>query len=113
MCEEVEHVEEALSDVHGMMKERGAEGWQAEWTATVQQVLASNAGWAWAGFWNMVEHNLRSQPCQASLRPSLAYISAQLLPCVADFSNRHDYPLLSQATRVAAANCKLLLKGST
>lgn len=64
MCEEADHVEEALCDVKAMMMKQPK--WQVEWTATVQQVLASNAGWAWEQFWAMVEHNLQSPSCPVS-----------------------------------------------
>jgi hypothetical protein len=61
---EIDHVEEALCDVKVMMKKKP--NWQVEWTATVQQVLASNAGWGWEQFWEMVSHNLRLPSCAVS-----------------------------------------------
>jgi hypothetical protein len=69
MCEEVEAVETALEDVCSMIKEGHKQGtldWQVEWTATVQKVMATNAGWAWHGFWTMVERNLVRPACQVS-----------------------------------------------
>lgn len=66
MCEEVENVEEALSDVKEMMESQHPKEWQQEWTDTVQQVLETNSGWAWLGFWQMVEYNLGCPPCPVS-----------------------------------------------
>lgn len=62
---QVEDVEEALSDVQEMMRTAASDGssssgedWHVEWTATVQRIAEQDAGWAWAGFWDMVERNL-------------------------------------------------------
>jgi hypothetical protein len=71
MCEEVTHVEQALSDVKEMIQEQYRQSddeldWQTEWTEAVQKVLRTNSGWDWQDFWEMVEHNLRHPPCAVS-----------------------------------------------
>ncbi|KAK0562638.1 hypothetical protein OC844_002612 [Tilletia horrida] len=73
MVEEVEDVEASLEDVRSMLQERdistslsSSPDWQREWVGIVQQVARQDAGWAWEGFWDMVEHNLRSPPTEVS-----------------------------------------------
>lgn len=68
MCEEVTKTEEAIWDVQKMMQESNPLNWQIEWTQTVQNIVAANAGWAWEGFWSMVLHNLEIPPCDVSDR---------------------------------------------
>ncbi|KAK0530401.1 hypothetical protein OC834_003333 [Tilletia horrida] len=84
MVEEVEDVEASLEDVRSMLQERdistsvsSSPDWQREWVGIVQQVARQDAGWAWEGFWDMVEHNLRSPPTEVST--PLAYAGTELL----------------------------------
>ena len=68
ICEEVKKTEEAISDVQEMMQTSNPFEWQTEWTETVQNIVAANAGWAWKGFWSMILHNLENPPCEVSDR---------------------------------------------
>ena len=72
ICEEMRNVEEALSDVRDMIRDSHQgrskpneehEAWQYEWYRTVQQIATTNSGWAWQGFWGMVERNLYKPAC--------------------------------------------------
>ncbi|KAK0541036.1 hypothetical protein OC835_000356 [Tilletia horrida] len=73
LLDKVEDVEASLEDVRSMLQERdistslsSSPDWQREWVGIVQQVARQDAGWAWEGFWDMVEHNLRSPPTEVS-----------------------------------------------
>lgn len=86
MCDEIALVETSLSDVQEMMAQ-GEPDWRFEWVATVQTVLATNSGWGWQAFWQMVKHNLCSPSCAVSVPSS---VSASSLPLLLIFSS-HPY----------------------
>ena len=61
MEDESDDVAAALSDVRELLQAQNA--WEYEFTRITQQVVEQDAGWAWAGFWRMVLHNLQRPPC--------------------------------------------------
>lgn len=69
MNQEIEQVEEALIDVKEMIKANNTttSDWMLEWTQTVQQILITNSGWGWEGFWEMIEYNLYHPACPVSV----------------------------------------------
>ncbi|KAK0557711.1 hypothetical protein OC846_000278 [Tilletia horrida] len=64
MVEEVEDVSSSLEDVRMMLETGGDKTWQVEWVKIVQDVARQDAGWAWEGFFNMVELNLTVPPAE-------------------------------------------------
>lgn len=69
MLTQMDDVAAALDDVRDMLKSQSMDAsWQAEFAAIVQDVVKEDAGWAWEGFWRMVEHNLEHPACDESCR---------------------------------------------
>ncbi|PWZ02669.1 Clavaminate synthase-like protein [Testicularia cyperi] len=117
---EVRHVEDSLEDVRQMLREAAdsrrldeisnSSDWQREFAALVQDLAIKDAGWAWLGFWNMIERNLRSPPTQPHLRPSEKWVRDRLLPLVLDFQAQSGTTHLATDIVEAATRCQVLLE---
>ena len=94
---QMEDVAAALDDVRDMLKSQSRDAsWQAEFTAIVQDVVKEDAGWAWDGFWRMVEHNLMHPACRDECRASnTAPLVRSLLK---RFAARPEMPWLDTST---------------
>ncbi len=119
MKDEVIDVEQSLSDVQEMIRDawkqqhgnEKTDGWRDEWVETVQRVVEQDMGWAWAGFWEMVEINLREPACPQALRPSgRVFLRPRLRQVVDDFLARDDVTQLPEV-RAAAQRCRSMLDG--
>jgi hypothetical protein len=64
-----ESIADVLPDIKARLGdavlEDGTRGWEAEWAAEVDGLLARDAGWGWEGFWGCVRDNLEvsAEPC--------------------------------------------------
>ncbi|KAL9940190.1 hypothetical protein V8E36_000895 [Tilletia maclaganii] len=104
MIEEVEDVQLSLEDVRVMLSsapastvtqvENGADDWRREWVAIVQNVAREDAGWAWHGFWTMVEHNLEQPPTEARFRPTDTEVRRLVQGLLTRFQTRPEAPWL-------------------
>ncbi len=115
IVEELEHVEESLCDVRDMLSdnhEGEEDGWKREFYELVQDVAVKDAGWAWAGFWDMILHNLQHPATRerGDLRPGDGWVSKRLLPLVDDFVQRDDARWLDGGILNTAVRCKTLLE---
>ena len=115
---ELAHVEESLCDVRDMLASApptathgaGNDAWKREFYALVQDVAVQDAGWAWAGFWNMVLRNLEHPATSEELRPPDEWVQQRLLPLVEDFETREDAEWLDPKIGQTAQRCKVLLQ---
>ena len=110
IVDELRHVEHSLCDVKEMLSEAGRDEWKAEFYALVQDVAVKDAGWAWAGFWDMVLHNLQSPATTESLRPKDSWMRDRLTPLLNDFLQRQDARWLDAKIRETAEKCRALLQ---
>ncbi|TKY90582.1 hypothetical protein EX895_000580 [Sporisorium graminicola] len=111
IVDELQHVENSLCDVRDMLSASGeGEGWKREFYAVVQDVAVQDAGWAWAGFWEMILHNLTHPATKAELKPADAWVRERLLPLVRDFERREDAKWLDEGIRQTAEKCRRLLE---
>ena len=104
---EVEDVQSSLEDVRDMLSSQ--DGWQKEWTAIVQNIATQDAGWAWKGFWEMVERNSRNPAAEAGLRPSTEFTHGQVQPLITDFATRPEFEWLESEVCECVQRCKQLL----
>ena len=104
MEQETDDVAEALSDVRAMLQETD-EAWRTEFTRTVQFVVQQDSGWAWDGFWRMVQRNLVHASCTPDLHPPDAFIHERVRALHARFTQRPEYPSLDAGVAQAAAAC--------
>lgn len=111
MEEETDDVTESLSDVRAMLPDQS----QREFTAIVQHVVEQDAGWAWAGFWEMVHRNLVSPSCevrtsnQSHLRPPDAEVHARIRALLGRFEHRPEYPWLDERVHKAVKDCHAVI----
>ncbi|CDW99799.1 hypothetical protein [Sporisorium scitamineum] len=113
IVDELSHVEDSLCDVREMLSSGEGEGWKREFYALVQDVAIKDAGWAWAGFWHMVRHNLIHPACRVGLRPVDEWMSERLLPLIRDFEGREDGKWLDAGIRETVKKCRELLEGNS
>ncbi|KAJ9476806.1 JmjC domain-containing protein [Pseudozyma hubeiensis] len=109
IVQELDHVEQSLDDVKDMLRANDGQEWKQEFYALVQDVAVKDAGWAWDGFWKMVERNLVSPAAGKGSRPDDGWIRERLLPLAEDFELREDAKWLEGGIRETAQRCKLLL----
>lgn len=109
---ELAHVQDSLCDVRDMLAIHSPNNCNREFYALVQDVAIKDAGWAWAGFWSMLLHNLRSPATGArkDLRPSPAWLKQRLLPLVDEFEQREDAKWLEEELRSTVQKCRVLLE---
>jgi Cupin-like domain len=114
MKDEVQDVEKSLEDVKEMIRDGPRKPsdppWQVEWTETVQNVARQDMGWAWDGFWNMIQVNLAEPVCGNDLRPDQAtFVRPRLQAILDDFRSRDEWQWLPQEVRNAVHGCQKLL----
>ncbi|GAC95541.1 hypothetical protein PHSY_003117 [Pseudozyma hubeiensis SY62] len=110
ILQELDHVEESLDDVKDMLRANKGQEWKQEFYALVQDVAVKDAGWAWDGFWKMVERNLVSLATGKGSRPDDGWVRERLLPLAEGFELREDAKWLDSGIRETAQRCKLLLE---
>lgn len=114
IVEELHHAEESLCDVKDMLRSsnpgKAQDDWKPEFYALVQDIAIKDAGWAWAGFWQMVERNLISPATGTQFRPQDDWVKQRLLPLIDDFQQRQDARWLDPGIRETAQRCKALLE---
>ncbi|KDN40104.1 Clavaminate synthase-like protein, partial [Tilletiaria anomala UBC 951] len=115
MKDEVDDFERRLEDVRVLLKDHATRTgsqvrtWQQEWTETVQEVVAKDMGWAWAGFWAMVEVNLREPVCDSRFRPENAFVRERVRTMIEDFEQREDFKWLQHSVHTSVHSCKVSL----
>ncbi|SPO20018.1 uncharacterized protein UTRI_00410_B [Ustilago trichophora] len=114
IVDELQHVEESLCDVKEMLSSNDSsatgEGWKEEFFTLIQDVAVQDAGWAWAGFWDMVVYNLEHPATASESRPKDGWMRERLRPLVDDFAEREDARWLNQKILEIAKRCKILLE---
>ena len=97
---QVDDVEHALEDVRDVLRSQhpNTDAWQLEFTAIVQDVVRQDAGWAWHGFWQMIEYNLAHPPCSAAYRESDVHVHALVRELLERFAKRPEVPFLDAST---------------
>lgn len=118
IVQELDHVQQSLSDVKDLLssnthaQDGDGEEWKREFYALVQNVAVQDAGWAWEGFWNMVEFNLQDRAAgdREDLRPKDVWVKNRLLPLVEDFEQREDGRWLQEGIATTARRCEALLQ---
>lgn len=111
--EELAHAEDALEDVKELLSS-GQEGdeWKREFYTLVQNIAVQDAGWAWAGFWDMLRLCLSQPPAREGLRPGEEWVRERLSPLVRDFEAREDAKWLDAGIRETAEECRKILEGN-
>ncbi|SPO20933.1 uncharacterized protein UTRI_00410 [Ustilago trichophora] len=116
IVDELQHVEENLCDVKEMLSSNSSsgtgEGWKEEFYRLVQDVAIQDAGWAWAGFWDMVVYNLKHPAKARESRPKDGWVRERLRPLVEDFAKREDARWLDQKILETAKRCKIILEAT-
>ncbi|KAE8269386.1 hypothetical protein A4X09_0g2949 [Tilletia walkeri] len=102
MVEEVEDVEASLEDVRAMLEKgsSGGEEWKEEWVGIAQEVARQDAGWAWSGFWEMVDHNLTVPPTQPQYRPGDEEVKQIIRRLLQRFQSRPEAPYLGRHVEI-------------
>ena len=107
MEDETYDVAASLSDVREMLPENA----DHEFAEIVQHVVEQDAGWAWAGFWDMVHKNLISPSCevrmadQPHLRPPESEVHACVRSLLSRFEQRPEFPWLGERVHATAKAC--------